>query len=200
MSKVWDERYAPEKYYYGTEPNDFLAIQSKIFLKPVSNILCLAEGEGRNSVYLARLGHKVTAVDFSSVALEKLKKLALQANVEVNTICADLSNFQIVQGHWDAIVSIWCHIPSHARRAIHNQVILGLKTGGIYLLESYTPKQIPLGTGGPKDADLLPTANLLKKELPLLRIEYLAELQREIHEGQGHNGMSEVVQLIAIKE
>jgi SAM-dependent methyltransferase len=199
MNKVWNDRYNTEEYYYGTKPNDFLENNIGI-LKPNGSVLCLGEGEGRNSVFLAKKSFQVTAVDYSQVALDKLQKLANENGVQVTTICADLNTFEIKKEHWDGIISIWCHLPSSLRREIHKKVISGLKSNGVFLLEAYTPNQIPLGTGGPKDPDMMPTAEILKKELNPLQFDFLTEINREVHEGTGHNGMSSVVQAIAVKK
>jgi 2-polyprenyl-3-methyl-5-hydroxy-6-metoxy-1,4-benzoquinol methylase len=94
MNQTWDERYKKEGFYYGKEPNDFLRQNSELFKKGMK-VLCLAEGEGRNSVYLATLGCDVTALDFSSVALNKLKSLAQEKSVSVQTVCSDLADYKI---------------------------------------------------------------------------------------------------------
>jgi SAM-dependent methyltransferase len=195
MSKVWDDRYRSEGYYYGTEPNDYLKAKAPQ-LSAKANILCLAEGEGRNAAYLASLGHQVTAVDFSEVALEKLKVLAAQKKVHIETVRADLNEFNLGADRWDAIVSIWCHLPSSVRERVHGQIATALRKDGLFILEAYTPRQIPLKTGGPKDPDMLPTKNLLKAELLNLQVLEAHELRREISEGIGHQGTSEVVQFL----
>jgi len=198
MNKVWNDRYDREDYYYGTKPNDFLLENAKL-IKPSGTVLCLAEGEGRNAVFLAKSGFQVTAVDFSAVALSKLEKLAAENKVHVATISADLAEFEIEKNHWDGIVSIWCHVGTLVRRPLHQKVVSGLKQGGVLIFEAYTPDQIPLATGGPKDPDLLSTSSSLKSELVGLQFKKLQELQREIHEGAGHNGISAVVQAVGIK-
>ena len=195
MNKIWDDRYNREEYYYGTEPNDYLRETAKL-IRPGGAVLCLAEGEGRNAVFLAKLGYHVTAVDFSAIALSKLEKLAVESGVQVQTVCRDLTEFEFGEGLWDGIVSIWCHLPSPLRIQVHNKLIHGLKVGGIYIYEAYTPDQIPLATGGPKDPDMMPTAQILMQELKGLQFHKLQELRREIHEGLGHNGLSAVVQVL----
>lgn len=199
MKNTWDQRYDRKDYYYGTEPNFFLASQKDLFFKN-AKVLCLAEGEGRNAVFLSKLGCCVTAIDSSQVGLNKLKLLALENNVEIVTICADLKNFEIKKDEWDFVISIWCHIPSELRRKLHSTVAHNLKENGYLILEAYTPDQIPLKTGGPTDPDLLPTQNLLKEELLGLNIKIARELIRPIYEGIGHQGNSAVVQIIAQKD
>ena len=195
----WDERYGntPE-YYYGTEPNDFLREQAAL-LRPGAEVLSLAEGEGRNAVFLATLGLKVTAVDGSEAGLKKLDQLARQKGVQVMTRVADLSQFEIGQGCWDAIVSIWCHLPPALRRKVHRGCVDGLRSGGLMILESYTPDQLKYKTGGPPSAEMLSTAASLREELDGLGFEKLEERIREVREGRGHHGMSAVVQLVGRK-
>ncbi len=196
---MWNERYGISEYYYGTEANDFL--KENVSLLPANaKILCLAEGEGRNAVHLAKLGHQVTAIDQSSVGLEKLKKLAATQNVSVETIVADLSNFKFEHNSWDAIVSIWCHLPKILRVQVHKSCIFSLRHNGIFLLEAYSPKQLEHKTGGPQSVDLLMQRDDLLSELQGLDILYGAELERNISEGIGHQGKSAVVQIIGKKQ
>jgi SAM-dependent methyltransferase len=198
MKNKWDERYDGKDYYYGTEANSFLIENSSVFSKG-SRILCLAEGEGRNAVYLAQLGFEVTAVDYSQVGIEKIKALAIKNNVQVHTICADLNDFEIEPLKWEGIISIWCHLPSALRSQIHQQVILGLKPGGYFLLEAYTPEQLKFKTGGPQDPDLMPTLLQIENELQKLEPLIKKEALREISEGIGHQGISAVVQFLGKK-
>jgi hypothetical protein len=192
----WDERYGTPDYFYGTEPNDFLR-EHCTEIRRGGEVLCLAEGEGRNAVFLAQQGFHPLAVDQSPVGLGKAEQLATARGVELDTLVADLADYRIEAGRWDGIVSIWCHLPSALRAAVHRQVVAGLKIGGAFLLEAYTPAQLVHGTGGPKDVDLLPTLAGLRKELVGLEFLHAVELEREIHEGPGHAGPSAVVQLVA---
>jgi SAM-dependent methyltransferase len=193
---MWDERYSGSGYFYGTEPNDFLREQAAA-IPPGGNVLCLAEGEGRNAVFLGSRGLHVVALDQSGEGLRKTLKLAAARSVTVATIQADLGSYAIEPDSWDAIVSIWCHLPSTLRARVHAQVVAGLKPGGVFLLEAYRPEQLRFGTGGPKESDLMPTLAQLRQELAGLEFRHMAELEREIHEGQGHSGPSAVVQVIA---
>lgn len=198
MKNMWDQRYSQDSYFYGTEPNDFLREQ-RVRLPPNSDVLCLAEGEGRNAVFLACQGHHVTAVDISDVGLKKAESLAASHHVPLKTICLNLDDYKIEPDRWDAIISIWCHVPQNLRARLHREAVSALRSGGIFLLEAYTPAQIPLNTGGPKDPDLLPTLAQIRQELQGLVEIVGRECQREIHEGQGHTGTSEVVQYLARK-
>lgn len=192
----WDERYGTKEYFYGTEPNDFLRGHCAQ-IRRGGEVLCLAEGEGRNTVFLAQQGFRPLAVDQSPVGLAKAMKLATARGVHLDTLVADLAVYPIEPGRWDGIVSIWCHLPSTLRAAVHRQVVAGLKTGGVFLLEAYTPAQLVHGTGGPKDVDLLPTLAGLREELAGLEFVHAEERDRVIHEGPGHAGLSSVVQVVA---
>lgn len=197
MANMWDQRYAEQGYAYGTEPNDFLTQVTPRL--PRGRALCLAEGEGRNAVWLAKHGLFVTGVDGSAVGLEKAQALAAERQVSIHTVVADLSAFPIEPASWDVIVSIWCHLPSTLRQKVHRACVAGLKPGGAFVLEAYTPKQLAFGTGGPKDVDMLPTLTGLKAELAGLDFEVGEELERPVHEGKLHAGHSAVVQVLAFK-
>lgn len=194
----WDDRYAGSDYLFGTAPNDFLKSVANR-LTPNSQILCLADGEGRNGVYLATLGHKVTAIDQSRVGLEKAKKLAEQKQVSIETIEADLAEYDLGVESWDCIVSIFFHIPSAVRAHIYPRIITALKPGGILVLESYTPEQLNYGTGGPPIADLMLTKDELAQNFSEMNLEHLQELERKVIEGAGHTGLASVVQLLALR-
>ena len=194
---MWDQRYSRSDFVYGTEPNDFLKSFSNLI--PSRQVLCLGDGEGRNGVYLAQQGFEVTSVDCSAVGLNKARMLADQRGVTIQTQVADLENYQIGQNKWDAVVSIFCHLPVVTRCAVHQQVVAGLRPGGLFILEAYTPDQVHLNTGGPRTVDLMVTLSALKSELSGLEFDHAIELTREIHEGVLHDGLSAVVQLIARK-
>jgi SAM-dependent methyltransferase len=192
----WDAKYAGDDFFYGTEPNTFL-VSAAGRLATGSRILSLGEGEGRNGVYLAGLGHDVVATDQSVVGLRKAQALARRRGVTIATVAGDLASLPIDAGAWDAIVSLWCHLPGVVRRPLHRAVAAGLAPGGLLILESYHPAQIGRGRGGPSDPDLMPTLDELRHELPGLEVLHAAELEREVSEGEGHQGLSAVVQFIA---
>jgi SAM-dependent methyltransferase len=195
---MWNERYSESGFAYGSEPNDFL-VSSANLLQPGSAILCLAEGEGRNAVYLASLGHRVTAVDSSPVGLEKALLLAEKRGVSIDTVEADLNDFVIKPDLFQVIVSIFCHLPPAARARLHKQVCEGLTPGGIFILEGFTKKQIDNDTGGPRKEELLMDLEELKRELQPLELNQAIETDRDIHEGVYHNGIGAVVQIIATR-
>jgi SAM-dependent methyltransferase len=193
----WDQRYATDDYFYGEEPNTFLAAQAPLI--PPGPVLCLAEGEGRNAVFLATRGHAVTAVDGSAAGLAKANRLAARRGVALTTVVTDLAAFDITPCHWSAIVAIFAHLPPPLRRATFAAAVAGLRPGGIFILEAYTPAQLAHGTGGPKDPTLLMSLTDLRTELAELTLELGQEIERDVIEGRGHTGRAAVVQVVGRK-
>lgn len=196
-AQVWDARYSTEEFVYGTEPNAFLVSVSDRL--PRGRVLCLAEGEGRNAVYLAQRGCRVLAVDASAVGLQKARRLAGERGVHIDTEVADLADFPIESDSWDAVVSIFCHLPRQVRQNLHRRVVAGLRPGGVLALEAYRPEQIRHGTGGPASADMMPSLAELTRELRGLEFERAVETERDVIEGRYHTGRGAVVQLLACK-
>jgi SAM-dependent methyltransferase len=195
---MWDERYSIKEYAYGTKPNEFL--EEMITHIPKGDVLSLAEGEGRNAVFLASQGYAVTAVDASLVGLNKARKLAEENGVVIEFIHADLADYDLGENRWDGIVSIFCPLPSSVRKQLYKKVEAGLRPNGVFLLEAYTPDQLKHGTGGGSSADVMQTKESLTRELSGLKFKYLKELEREVVEGIYHTGLGAVVQAIATKE
>lgn len=194
----WNERYAGHaEYVYGTEPNDFLREQADTF--PHGRALCLAEGEGRNGVFLAERGHRVTGVDFSREGLRKAAALAAERGVTLDLVEADLADYEPPADAFTAVVSSWLHLPPPLRQTVHARAVRALVPGGMFLLEAYTPDQLRHGTGGPKDVALLYTCDLLIPDFAGCDLLIARELEREVHEGTFHGGMSSVVQILARK-
>jgi SAM-dependent methyltransferase len=193
---MWDERYQTAEYVFGTEPNDFLAEHAGELRGPV---LSIAEGEGRNAVFLASLGLEVHGVDGSAVGLAKARALAQSKNVEIRTEVADLEAFEPDAGRYGAVVSISAHLPSALRKRLYPRLERCLVPGGIFLLEAYSEAQLERDTGGPKDLDMLMTVDKIRSELPDLVPVHLRELVREVNEGRRHRGAAAVVQFIGKK-
>ncbi|MCW8985804.1 MAG: class I SAM-dependent methyltransferase [Thermoanaerobaculales bacterium] len=194
---MWDERFSEPGYAYGTEPNGFLvSVADRI---PGGRVLCLAEGEGRNAVFLAGLGYDVTAVDASTVGLAKAEALAHDRGATIDTVLADLEDFQIEPGAWQGIVSIFCHLPPVIRAALHERCLRGMVPGGVFVLEGFTHRQLELGTGGPRNRELLMELEIIRQELPGLRLEIGREIEREATEGKYHKGTVSVLQILAVK-
>lgn len=195
---MWNKFFDREDYAYGTEPNAFL--KSVYDYLPAGKVLSLAEGEGRNAVWLAEQGRQVTGIDSSHVGLAKARKLAAERGVEIETINADLAEFKIASESVDVIVLIFCHLPPKLRKAVHSACVAALRPGGAIVLEAYTPAQLENKTGGPKSVEMMMTANALRSEFAGLTFEILQETTREVHEGQFHTGTGAVVQMLARKE
>jgi SAM-dependent methyltransferase len=194
---MWDKRYSSDEYAYGIEPNSFLKANFNTI--PKGKVLSLAEGEGRNAVFLARQGYSVTAVDSSLVGIGKGRKLASYHGVDVEFIHADLITYDGGLNQWDGIVSIFFPLSSLHRQTLHKKVVDGLKKSGVLLLEAYTPEQLKFGTGGGKNAAFMQSKVSLIDEFRGLKFGHLVELERSVVEGSCHTGMASVVQAIATK-
>ncbi|WP_145081519.1 class I SAM-dependent methyltransferase [Poriferisphaera corsica] len=195
---MWDERYSEKEYIYGREPNEFLASVTDR-LPQGGRALCLAEGEGRNAVWLAKQGFDVVAVDMSAVGLAKAEQLAEDEGVSIETVCTDLENFEIGHEQWDVIVVIFVPVQPALRKKIYQSVRDGLKAGGKFVIEMYTPRQLEKGTGGGSDINVMVDESIIRKELVGLDYEILEEMDREIIEGSYHTGDSAVIQVLAVK-
>jgi SAM-dependent methyltransferase len=191
----WNGRYGGGDYFYGTEPNDFLKDRAPVFAAG-GEVLCLADGEGRNGVFLATLGMRVTAVDVSPVGLEKATRLASERGVTIDTVVADLAVWDLGVDRWDAVVSIWAHLPVPVRAALHPKIARAVRPGGLLFVEHYHPNQIPYKTGGPPDPTMMLTLEELDRDFPDWERVHTFEGEREVHEGAGHGGLSYVTQAI----
>lgn len=200
MKDFWDGRYSVGHYFYGTEPNAFLASQAER-LRPGMKVLAVADGEGRNGVWLARQGLEVTAVDFSAAALDKSRRLAEQAGVAMDHRQADLFAWDWGESAWDALVAIFVQFVSpEDRPPFHARMKRALRPGGLLLLQGYRPKQVEYGTGGPSSPANMYSAEDLRREFADFDILHLAEHDSVIEEGEGHRGLSALVDLVARKK
>jgi len=193
----WDGRYGEPGFAYGEQPNDFLREQAAA-LAP-GQALCLAEGEGRNAVHLAQLGHRVLAQDLSAVGLAKAEALARSRGVTIETSCGDLAAFHPAPQSVDLVVGIWMHLPPQLRAQVLDRAVAALRPGGHLILEAYTPRQLELGTGGPPQLELLWEPEALRGELAGLELLLLKERRRWIEEGPYHHGDSAVLQVMGRK-
>jgi cyclopropane fatty-acyl-phospholipid synthase-like methyltransferase len=199
MTSVWDERYAGDEYHFGTEPNAFLVSQQSL-LKPGMSCLAVADGEGRNGVWLAGHGLDVLSVDSSSVAQEKAKKLAQQRGVAVKFEQVDLSQWAWGENRFDMVAAIFIQFaPPELREQMFAHIKRCLKPGGLLLLQGYTPRQLHYRTGGPSQAENLYTEALLRNAFDDMQILHLREHDDIISEGSGHSGMSALIDLVARK-
>lgn len=194
LADFWDARFASPTPAYGEEANDFL--REVLPRLPRGRALTLGEGEGRNARLLWRAGFAVTAVDISPVGLARATERASADGATLETVCADLADYVIAPSQWDVVVAVFCHLPMPLRRAVHRAAVAGLRPGGAFVLEAYTPAQLAHGTGGPKDVGLLYTLDALRDDLDGLTLEVAVEREREVHEGGLHHGTSAVVQVL----
>lgn len=195
---MWDQRYSGENFVYGTEPNEFLVEQA--YRIPQGSVLCLAEGEGRNAVYLAQKGYEVHAIDLSTIGRDKAMSLAEKTGTRIRYDVGDLTHLEIAPEHWSGIVSIFAHSPSALRRDLHKKVVSGLQPGGVFILEAFSPNQLSSsGLGGPKDPDMLMSLLDLKQELAELDLLLARECLRPVNEGELHRGECSVIQLVGVK-
>lgn len=199
QADFWNERYANEDYLFGTQPNAFL-VREAHRLAPDSKVLAVADGEGRNSVFLAQHGHQVVATDISERALDKARQLAQRRGVQIDFRMADLTTWDWPDEKFDAVVAIFIQFGGgDARRLIFDGFAKALKPGGLLLLEGYRPEQVEYGTGGPPNAENLYTEAMLREAFASWEIEHLSAYDAEIGEGTGHAGMSALIDLVARK-
>lgn len=195
---MWDERYAGKDYLFGTAPAAFVADQGGV-LPPGSRILSLADGEGRNSVHLAGLGHQVTAMEQSPVALQKARALAAARGTSVDFRQAGVESWDWSQP-FDAVLGVFIQFAGPALRAtIHAGIARAVVPGGLVMLHGYAPRQIANGTGGPRAVENLYTLDGLRADFPGWQILRAADYDAVIHEGTGHSGPSALVDFIARK-
>lgn len=197
---MWDQRYSSDEYLFGTEPT--AALQAQVhMLKQQSECLCVADGEGRNSVWLAQQGHQVTAWDVSSVAIEKAQKLATERNVEVEFAVADAADYNWSERQYDAVIAVFVQFASpDLRDRMFQGMKAATKPGGMIFLHGYTPKQLEYKTGGPPFAENLYTSELLRSQFSDMDILRLEAYEADLAEGTGHAGRSAVIDLIASRK
>ena len=197
----WSARYrdAGDDYLFGTAPNKFLASQTARFGEGMS-VLSVADGEGRNSVWLAEQGCAVTATEISPVALEKAAKLARVRHVAVDFVQADIFAWDWPTDVFDAVVGIFIQFVGPTERARQMAGMKqAVKPGGLLMLEGYTPKQLEYRTGGPSAVENLYTEALLREVFADWEILLLHEHEDLIDEGRGHAGRSALIDLVARK-
>lgn len=199
MSNFWDQRYDTPDYLFGTEPAAPLkAIRAR--LPKGGRALCVADGEGRNSVWLARQGFTVTAFDYAPNALAKARRLAEKQGVAV-----DLHQGDILAWDWDApgydlVAAIFIQFtPPPERARVFAGLIRALAPGGTLYLLGYTPEQVGRGTGGPPDPANMYTETLLNDAFAALDIALLRRFEADLDEGAGHSGPSALIEMLARK-
>lgn len=198
LKAFWNSRYAKagDEYVYGTEPNGFLAA-SVATIPRGGEVLCIADGEGRNSVWLASQGFRTSAIDVSEEGVAKARALAWRSKVELGAEVADVTCYDYGEARYDAVVSIFLHLPAKARRATHRRIVESLKPGGVFVYEAYGPEQPGYGTGGPPEIELLHPLDDVLADLDGCTIEHAFAGVRTVLEGRAHRGDGHVVQVIA---
>ncbi len=199
MREFWDEAYAENDYIFGTEPNLFLT-RCVDLLESGKHALALADGEGRNGVWLAQRGLKVHSIDFSANALQKARQLARLQGVAITFEEADLLTWNWPTEHYDLVAAIFIQFaPPAQREQIFRHIKAALKPGGLLLMEGYTPKQLDYKTGGPSNPDNLYTETLLRDAFGDWEILELREYEAFLTEGTKHYGQSALIDLAARK-
>ncbi len=199
-TQFWNERFDKEEFIFGKEPNEYLVDKAKQYLKPTDKVLCIADGEGRNGVWLAKQGMQVVGFDASDIALAKARQFAKDNQVEVEYSFSDTDSYAWSENTYDAVIGIFIQFADPTMRArIFEQAYNTLKPGGLFILQGYTPKQLEYKTGGPSLIEHLYTEDLIKSLTQDFEILELVSYEKELSEGPRHTGMSAILGLVARK-
>lgn len=190
---MWDERFAKAEAVYGEEPNAYLRAQAGRLVAG-AKVLVPGDGYGRNGIWLARQGYDVHTVDVSRVGVERARAAAEKAGVAMRIEQADAAAWSWPVGEYDAVFSIFFHMPSALREVVHRKMLATLKPGGLLVLQAFSPGQLKFASGGPKQVDLLYTAEQLEKDFAGSEVVELQEAVVELEEGRMHSGPGAVVQ------
>ena len=199
MQKMWNEKFSRDGFLYGKEPNAFLAANEKL-LSAKSSLLMLGEGEGRTACFMALKGHSVTALDASDVGLEKTAHLADEAGVQIETIHADLNSWKSEKSY-DGVLTSFLHLPEPLRSEAFSHALDILKSGGYFMGEFFSQKQLSRDSGGPKMLELLYTLESMqgiftRDDMKIIKLEACVD---HLTEGSGHQGDAELIRVIAQK-
>ncbi len=199
IQAMWNEKFSREGFLYGKESNAFLAANEHL-LRPKSKVLMLGEGEGRTACYMALKGHIVAALDASDVGLDKTRELAKEAGVEIETIHADLSEWRSKQ-KYNGVLTSFLHLPEPLRTEAFSHALDTVESGGYFMGEFFSVKQLSRDSGGPKMAELLYTLESVEKifDRDDVKIIKLEECVDHLSEGSGHQGDAELIRVIAQK-
>src|SRR5271165_5062038 len=190
--KMWDERFGQAEPVYGEQPNDYLRAQAQRLI-PGCKVLVPGDGYGRNGLWLARQGFRVTTVDLSPVGVARARNAAQAAGLTMTIEEADLATWKWPVSEFDAVASIFIHLPPELRPQIHVQMLGALKPGGLLIIEAFTPAQLQHSSGGPKQLDLLYPAEILRKDFAVAEALELQEVESDLDEGRMHRGRAAVV-------
>ena len=199
-TQFWNERFDKAEFIFGKEPNEYLVEQTQKYLKPKDKVLCIADGEGRNGVWLAKQGIQVIGFDASDIALSKAKQFAKENQVEVEYAFSDTDSFDWQANTYDAVIAIFIQFADpQMRERIFQKTYEALKPGGIFILQGYTPKQLEYKTGGPSLIEHLYTEEMIRDLIKEFEILDLCCYEKELNEGARHAGMSALLGLVARK-
>ena len=199
----WNDRYSSEEFAYGTAPNNYLKEQLEKLKN--GNILFPAEGEGRNAVFAAQLGWKVSAFDISAEGKNKALKLAEANDVEIDYLVGELETLNYQEEQFDAIALIYAHFPAAIKSSIHKILETYLRKGGVIIFEAFSKKHLEYlaindKVGGPKDIESLFSIEEIQSDFPDYEIIQLEEKEIELNEGLFHNGKGSVIRFIGKKK
>ena len=196
----WNKRFDTPDYIFGKAPNEYLEAQAKYHLKQGDSVLCVADGEGRNSVWLAKQGMKVDAFDLSEVALSKAIALATEEAVQVQFSLASSDTWDWQPNQYDAVVGIFIQFADPVMRVrLFAQMVSTLRPGGLLIIQGYTPKQLEFKTGGPSIFEHLYTEAMIRNLIGDLEPVDLCVYEKVLSEGPKHTGMSALLGLVARK-
>lgn len=200
-AQTWNKRFGTADFIFGTEPNAWLREHASVWKKG-QRVLCVADGEGRNSVWLAQQGMQVDAYDIADAGVAKARQLAADKGVmSINYSVADCDSFDHGQGVYDGVAAIFVQFADPAMRArLFDKIQRALKPGGTLILQGYTPKQLEHKTGGPPFASHMYTEPMLREAFAGFDVLVLREYEAELDEGSQHKGMSAVIGLVARKK
>ena len=199
-TEFWNERFNKEEFIFGKEPNEYLVEQTGKYLKSGNKVLCIADGEGRNGIWLAKQGMQVVGFDASNIALAKAKQFAKENQVQVEYSFSDTDSFAWHANTYDAVIGIFIQFADPVmRERIFQKTYESLKPGGIFILQGYTPKQLEYKTGGPSLIEHLYTEEMIRDLAKLFDIRELSIYEKELSEGARHTGMSALLGLVAQK-
>jgi SAM-dependent methyltransferase len=196
---TWNRRFSESGYLFGTEPNGWLVEHADLW-EAGQRVLCIADGEGRNSVWLAQRGLTVDAFDVSEVGVRKARDFARITGAKVNFAVADIAELRWPENLYDGVAAIFFQFADPALRArIFEGIVRCLKPGGTLVLQGYTPRQLEYRTGGPPHASHMYTPQLLREAFAGMEILQLREYEADLAEGKGHKGRSALIGMVARK-
>ncbi|MEN9738974.1 MAG: hypothetical protein RLZZ318_1008 [Bacteroidota bacterium] len=193
----WNERYQTSDYAYGTAPNDF--VKAQLNQLPKGKLLFCCEGEGRNAVYAASLGHEVYAFDQSREGQTKALHLAKAFNTQIHFDVADASLINYPDQSYDAIFLIYAHLPAEVRTILHHKTITWLKPNGSIILEAFQPNQLGKASGGPKQIEMLYSSEQLNQDFKGIKTLHNQYHKTTLNEGSFHIGEADIIRFIGKK-